>query len=265
MVDDKWVRSTINFFRNQGAAIAAAVAFYTCLPVPMSWTLEFRGIARLAPAIGLLIGGMLGLADVGLQLLGMPALTRSALVVVLGIAVTGGLHLDGAMDAADGLAVPDPVRRLEVMRDSVTGAFGAMAAIAILLLKTAALSDLNNYRWLALMGVAGWGRWAQLVAIARYPYLRAEGKGAFHKESIYSPFDFIPGVLLLLSLSVVQVVLEGDRWLLAAGMALGGSAIGIFAGAWFNQRLGGHTGDTYGAVVEWTEALLLCLLAALEG
>jgi cobalamin 5'-phosphate synthase/cobalamin synthase len=175
------------------------------------------------------------------------------------------LHLDGAMDAADGLAVPDPVRRLEVMRDSVTGAFGAMAAIAILLLKTAALSDLNNYRWLALMGVAGWGRWAQLVAIARYPYLRAEGKGAFHKESIYSPFDFIPGVLLLLSLSVVQVVLEGDRWLLAAGMALGGSAIGIFAGAWFNHRLGGHTGDTYGAVVEWTEALLLCLLAALEG
>ncbi|MBD0307387.1 MAG: adenosylcobinamide-GDP ribazoletransferase, partial [Microcoleus sp. T1-bin1] len=65
MVDDKLVRSTMDFFRNQGAAIAAAVAFYTCLPVPMSWTLEFQGIARLAPAIGLLIGGMLGLADVG--------------------------------------------------------------------------------------------------------------------------------------------------------------------------------------------------------
>ncbi len=265
MVHNQLVRSTIDFFRNLGAALAAAVAFYTCLPVPISWTLEFRGIARFAPAIGLLVGGMLGLADLGLQLLGMPALTRSALVVVLGIALTGGLHLDGAMDAADGLAVPDPVRRLEVMRDSVTGAFGAMAAVAILLLKTAALTDLNEYRWLALMGVAGWGRWGQLVAIAHYPYLRAEGKGAFHKESIYSPFDFIPGVFLLLSLSVLQVVLQGDRWLLAVGMALGGSAIGILTGAWFNHRLGGHTGDTYGAVVEWTEALLLCLLAALQG
>ncbi|MGB8691826.1 MAG: adenosylcobinamide-GDP ribazoletransferase, partial [Microcoleus sp.] len=124
MVDDKLVRSLEEFFRNQGAALAAAIAFYTCLPVPMSWTLEFRGIARFAPAIGLSIGGILGIADLGLRLLGMPALTRSALVVVLGIAVTGGLHLDGAMDAADGLAVPDPVRRLEVMRDSVTGAFG---------------------------------------------------------------------------------------------------------------------------------------------
>ena len=264
MTDDNWVRSASKYFRNLGAAWAGAVAFYTCLPVPMSWTLEFRGIARFAPAVGLGIGGMLGLADAGLLLLGMPVLTRSALAIVLGIAVTGGLHLDGAMDAADGLAVPDRERRLEVMADSVTGAFGAMAAIAIVLLKTAALSDLDDYRWLALMGAAGWGRWGQLVAIARYRYLRAEGKGAFHKESVYSAFDLIPGVLLLLSLSVLQVVLDGERWLLAAGMALGGSAIGILVGAWFNYRLGGHTGDTYGAVVEWTEALLLCLLAALE-
>jgi adenosylcobinamide-GDP ribazoletransferase len=265
MDDNNWVRSTRKYFRNQRAAWAAAVAFYTCLPVPISWTLEFRGIARFAPALGLGIGAMLGLADAGLEFLKMPVLTRSALIIVLGIAVTGGLHLDGAMDTADGLAVPDRDRRLEVMADSVTGAFGAMAAIAIVLLKTAALSDLNNYRWLALMGVAGWGRWGQLVAIARYPYLRAEGKGAFHKESVYSAFDFIPGVLLLLSLSLLQILLEDDRWLLAAGMAFGGSAIGILAGAWFNHRLGGHTGDTYGAVVEWTEALLLCLLAALEG
>ena len=136
----------------------------------------------------------------------------------LGIAVTAGAP-DGAMEAAEGWRYrPRESRKAAGQR---SGAFGAMAAIAIMLLKTAALSDLNNYRWLALMGVAGWGRWAQLVAIARYPYLRAEGKGAFHKESIYSPFDFIPGVLLLLSLSVVQVVLEGDRWLLAVGMALG--------------------------------------------
>ncbi|WP_375340718.1 adenosylcobinamide-GDP ribazoletransferase [Okeania sp. SIO2C9] len=35
-------------------------------------------------------------------------------------------------------------------------------------------------------------------------------------------------------------------------------------GAWFNYCLGGHTGDTYGAVVEWTEALLLCVLVTLE-
>lgn len=264
MVDNNWVQYLSKYFRTQGAAFAAAIAFYTCLPVPISWTLEFRGIARLAPAIGLMIGGILGLADAGLQFLGMPVLTRSALVVLSGITVTGGLHLDGAMDAADGLAVGDPQRRLEVMADSATGAFGAMAAIAIVLLKTAALSELNGDRWLALMAAVGWGRWGQLVAIARYPYLKATGKGAFHKDTIYSPLHFLPGLFLLLGLSGLQVILDRDRWLLAAGMALGGGAIAILTGAWFNRRLGGHTGDTYGAVVEWTEALLLCLLAALQ-
>lgn len=244
--------------------MAGAIAFYTCLPVPISWTLEFQGIARFAPAVGLLLGGLIGAIDGGLQFLGMPALTRSALAVVAWVAVTGGLHLDGAMDAADGLAVTDPQRRLEVMADSVTGAFGAMAAIALVLLKTAALSDLHGDRWLALMAVAGWGRWGQLVAIARYPYLKATGKGALHKESGYVPLDLLPGLLLLLSLSALQVLLDRDRALVAVGMTCGGGAIAVLTGAWFNHRLGGHTGDTYGAVVEWTEALLLCLLVALE-
>ncbi|WP_017717473.1 adenosylcobinamide-GDP ribazoletransferase [Kamptonema formosum] len=251
------------FLRSSGTALAAAVAFYTCLPVPQAWTKDFRGVARLAPAIGVMIGGLLGLLDAGLQLLGMPVLTRSALVVVAWIALTGGLHLDGAMDTADGLAVLDPNRRLEVMADSRTGAFGAMAAVALMLLKTAALHDLEACRPLAIMAAAGWGRWGQLVAIARYPYLKATGKGAIHKASARSPLDLLPGLLLLLGLSAVQIALAPNRWRLAAGMATGGGAIAVLAGAWFNRKLGGHTGDTYGAVVEWTEALLLCLLTGL--
>ncbi|MDY7023792.1 MAG: adenosylcobinamide-GDP ribazoletransferase [Cyanobacteriota bacterium] len=265
MRNSRLTQSIKQFCQQQIAAFTAAIAFYTCLPVPLSWTLEFRGIARLAPLIGLMIGAILGLLDLGLNLLGFPPLLRSALIVVGGIAITGGLHLDGAMDTADGLAVTEPNRRLEVMADSVTGAFGAMTAVAIIVLKTAALSDLDEYRLIALMAVASWGRWGQLVAIARYPYLKATGKGAFHKDLTYTPLDFLPGILLLLSLSGLQVLLNPSRWLVAVGMALGGGAIAILIGAWFNAKLGGHTGDTYGATVEWTETFLLCLLVALEG
>jgi adenosylcobinamide-GDP ribazoletransferase len=244
--------------------IAAAVAFYTCIPVPGAASLDFQGVARLAPTVGLLIGGVLGLFDeLSNRAFGMPVLTRSALIVVISIAITGGLHLDGAMDTADGLAVQEPQRRLEVMADSATGAFGALAAIAILLLKTTALTSLDSYRWLALMAACGWGRWGQQVAIARYPYLKPTGKGAFHKAAIRSNWDLLPGLLLLLSLSGLQILLARDRLAFSIGMALGGSAIAFLTGAWFNYKLGGHTGDTYGAVVEWTEALLLCLLTAL--
>jgi len=247
-----------------GLDFAAAIAFYTCIPIPAAARLDFRGVARFAPLVGLLIGGILGLFDAGISLaLGMPVLTRSALVVVSWIALTGGLHVDGAMDTADGLAVQDPQRRLQVMADSATGAFGAMAAIAILVLKTVALADLNSYRWLALMAATGWGRWGQQLAIAQYPYLKPTGKGAFHKAAIRSHLDLLPGLLLMLGLSGLQILIDRDRIVFAVGMALGGSAIAFLTGAWFNHHLGGHTGDTYGAVVEWTEALLLCLLTAL--
>lgn len=237
-----------------------AIAFYTSLPVPRTWPLEFARIARWAPLIGLIIGGCLGLADCGFQILGLPVLTRSALVVGIWILLTGGLHLDGAMDTADGLAVQDPKCRLDVMADSRTGAFGAMAAIILLILKTAALSDLNSSRILVLMAVAGWGRWGQLVAIAYYPYLKSEGKGAFHKATIQAPWDLLPGLLCLFGLSTLQIALNQTNWPFAIRIVIGGSAITLAIGAWLNYKLKGHTGDTYGAVVEWTEAILLCFL-----
>lgn len=242
------------------SSLLGAVTFYTSIPLPTGWILEFQSIARWAPLIGLLIGGLLGIVDVGLQQLGMPILTRSALIVVCWIALTGGLHLDGVMDTADGLAVQDKPRRLEVMADSATGAFGAMAGVALLLVKTAALTDIEAYRWLALMAAAGWGRWGQVVAIALYPYLKPTGKGAFHKQAMRTPQDILLGLFLLLGLSGFPLLLDkGSTWVVLT-LGMGGCAIAFMTGAWFHRQLGGHTGDTYGAVVEWTEALLLCLL-----
>ena len=239
--------------------IIASVIFYTAIPLPDLENLDFSGVARFAPAIGLMIGGILGLFDTALTYVGIPVLTRSALVVGVWIAITGGLHLDGVMDSADGLAVGDKERRLEVMVDSATGAFGAMAAIALLLLKTTALTDIHQNRWLVLMAACGWGRWGQVLAIALYPYLKPTGKGAFHKQAIRSYFDCLPGLFVVMSLSGLAILLDKGLFF-AFWMTLAPSAIAFITGAWFNHKLGGHTGDTYGAVVEWTEALFLCVL-----
>lgn len=247
------------WWKQLGLEIMAAIAFYTCIPIATN-NLEFQRVACYAPLVGLIIGGILGLIDWGLHLVGIPVLTSSALLVGTWIALTGGLHLDGVMDAADGLAVQDPQKRLEVMVDSATGAFGAMAAIALLLLKTAALADLQGDRALVLMAACGWGRWGQQIAIAFYPYLKPTGKGKFHSAAISSNWDLLPGFLLMLSLSVLSVLIDKTLLKLALITVIGGMAIAYLTGAWFDRQLGGHTGDTYGAVVEWTEAFLLCLL-----
>jgi adenosylcobinamide-GDP ribazoletransferase len=239
------------------AKLASAIAFYTCLPVPGSAT-EFQSVSHFAPLIGLLIGGLLGGLDWGMDYAGVPPLTRSALLVVLWVGITGGLHLDGAMDTADGLAVTDPDRRLQVMADSVTGAFGAMTAVAILLLKTTALTDLEHHRWLMLLLAAGWGRWSQQIAIVRYPYLKPTGKGAFHKQALRSLWDTTPSLVLLLGLSTIPLLpsLLNEQGI-AHAFPLLGCPIALLIPAWFNHKLGGQTGDTYGAAVEWTEALFL--------
>ena len=132
--------NVLRWWQQQLLNLVAAVIFYTAIPLPYLQNLDFQKVACFAPVIGLMIGGILGGLDAGMNYLGVPVLTRNALVVGAWIAITGGLHLDGAMDTADGLAVGDPERRLQVMMDSATGAFGAMAAIMIIILKITALT-----------------------------------------------------------------------------------------------------------------------------
>ena len=244
------------------SSFSSAVFFYTVIPLPSQWTGEFLRIARWIPLIGLFIGGLLGLTDWALQFLQIPILTRSVLVIALEVVITGGLHLDGAIDTADGLAVTDADKRLEVMKDSVTGAFGAIAVVIIMLLKTAALSDITHYRWLALMLAAGWARWGQVMAIACYPYLRKEGKGALHKENFRFFSDITLGLCCLGGYSSLLIWLEPQQFWLITLVTILSSAIALWVGYWFYRQFSGHTGDTYGAVVEWSEAFILCALTS---
>ncbi|MBD2108663.1 adenosylcobinamide-GDP ribazoletransferase [Nodosilinea sp. FACHB-13] len=239
--------------------MGGSILFYTKLPLPPGWQPRFEGIAPLAPVVGLGLGLSLVAVDFALAQLGMPTLTRSALVIGLGVWLTGGLHLDGAMDTADGLAVMDPQRRLAVMADSHSGAFGVMAAIAILGLKTLALAELATGHGWVLVAAMVWGRWGQVVAIARYPYLRAEGKGALHREHLRSPQDWLLGLSLALGIHGLWLWRQPEQILLIGISLVGGLVAPLLIGAWLDYRLGGHTGDTYGATVEWTETLLLCL------
>ncbi|MBF2064124.1 MAG: adenosylcobinamide-GDP ribazoletransferase [Calothrix sp. C42_A2020_038] len=241
-------------------SFVSSVLFYTSIPLPYVEGLDFRKVARFAPAVGLMLGTILALLETSLIWMNVPILTRSVLLVCVWVVITGGLHLDGAMDTADGLAVTNAERRLEVMADSRTGAFGAITAILILFLKVAALHDIEQNRWFLLIVSCGWGRWGQVMAIWRYPYLKPCGKGAFHKEAIRSPLDLLLGLSLLLGISMLQVIVNPALVIFASFTVLVGIIVSISTGAWLNHKLGGHTGDTYGAVVEWTEALFLCVM-----
>ena len=239
------------------ADLAGAWIFYSVLPLPPWPRPRFERIARFAPWIGALLGAIEALA----WRLGqghLPLLAQVALVLALAIWLSGGLHLDGAMDTADGLAAGD--RCLEAMRDSRVGASGVQALVLLLLLRAAALVTLAAAAPWALVWASVWGRIAPLVAMGAFPYLRDNpgqgGSAGFHRRHWAGFGQELLPALLLLGLLGPWSALAGLPWQGWLGLV---PAVLVPWG--LGRRLGGHSGDTYGACVEWTGSWTLLLIA----
>lgn len=236
-------------------SLLAAIRFLTRLPVP-GGDLTEREIGRSAvffPVVGMLVGGIL----LGLyRLFGLcfPVPVARVLVLVSLVAVSGALHLDGLADAVDGLyGGRDRDHALRIMRDPHIGAMGAVAIIAILLLKTAAVISLPEAffrKGILVMPVAGRG--AMVVALM-LPYAREKGLGqAFARHR--SRIDSVVAAVLVFGAAVYALGPAG-LWALVGSLAAAGGVLGI---AW--RRIRGVTGDVCGAVNEAAECAFLLVL-----
>lgn len=111
--------------------------------------------------------------------LGMPPALSAAVLVGLGAWVTGAIHLDGLADTADGFgggrAREDVLR---IMRDPTIGSYGAVAFVALVTTKMAALAALleRNTALPFLVAAPAMSRWT-IVALGTWlPYARTEGR-----------------------------------------------------------------------------------------
>ena len=239
--------------------LSGAWIFYSVLPAWPAIEPRFERIARFAPWIGAVLGGLQGLLWWSLEGQ-VPLLAQVCLVLAAGLWLSGGLHMDGAMDTADGLAAGQE-RLLEAMADSRVGASGVQALVVVLLLRAGALASLGPLAPLALVWAAAWGRLAPLIAMARFPYLRERGSAAFHRLHWGGlARELKPALLLVASLVLLSWRLQG-----AAVMPLPLATLGLLPALlvplWLGRRLGGHSGDSYGACVEWSESLALLIMA----
>ena len=236
-------------------ALVAAFAFLTRLPV---WRGPLRDVdlgrsVSFFPLVGLVLG--FALTGVAAALAGSVAPWLVAvLLATLLAALTGGLHLDGFADVFDALAGGrgDRARMLEIMRDSRIGAQGAAALTLLLIAKVAALAQLAERRdLLSLLAFPAVARWLGALLVVLFPYVRAEGLGrAFSGEAGRTQLAIATAIV------VVIVAVLGTPLILPA---LGTTAV-VFAFAfWLHRRLGGLTGDVYGAAIELGEVVMLVL------
>jgi adenosylcobinamide-GDP ribazoletransferase len=188
----------------------------------------------------------------------MPPLLLAVWACAFMTFITRGFHLDGLADLADGLGGGyTPARRLEIMKDSATGAFGALALVLAILLKTSAIYSLIMAKsWLALAIVPALGRFAIVVSAYKSSCART---GGLAKSSI--EYMTRGTVLAAASFAVVLTLLLVPKF---APAFLGTATMSpLLVRSLANRFLGGVTGDVLGAVNELTEVLLLTLSACL--
>ena len=239
-----------------------AVEFLTTLRWHLAPVRPAEEVGRALWAFAL-VGALLGLALFGLErglreIAPEPAL--AVLLVIAWIALTGGLHVDGLADAADGLfGGRDREDRLQIMRDTQTGTWGAVAVVLVLLAKFGFLLSLPvDGRFAALLFAPAAARGLVVVAMGSVPYARAAGYGrGLHALARGGPAA--ASVLLVAGAAVVAFGPEGLLVLVAVGGAVAAGTL------YARARLGGLTGDVDGALIEIGElAALLGAAVALD-
>jgi adenosylcobinamide-GDP ribazoletransferase len=232
----------------------AALQFLTIFPTPLrhkvTATTSGQSLTYF-PLVGLILGAILLGLHYGL-VLALPSSVVNALLIIVLVILTGAHHLDGFIDTCDGvIAGKSKKERLAIMSDTKVGAFGIVGAILLLLLKYASLSSAPILPALLLMPTLS--RWAMVSIIFIYPYAKSSGMGlAFKQGATWQRLAIATIIALIITVALLKwwgLVLMAALWPIAFGIA-----------GYFRSRLGGLTGDNYGAINELSEVLVLLFI-----
>lgn len=240
--------------------------FLTAIPVKFNIKAEREDFGKglaVAPVVGLVIGGLLAGGNYLLGLL-FPSSVTAILTVAIYIALTGGLHLDGLGDTADGLFSNRPRERmLEIMKDSRVGTNAVLTVVIVLLLNISLIASFGSQTTTVLLLMPVAGRIGSLIGsgISRYAGT-SDGPGRWcveccEKNDIiigfvlyFFIFAAVAGINGLLNVSILSLLI----FLLAAVIP---PLSAFLLARYLGRKLGGVTGDILGAVCELNQVIFL--------
>jgi len=239
------------------AETAACIRFFSRVPLPriakdddVAAIPDFTQIARAIPLAGAVLGVLPALLLLLLTATALPGLVTASLVVIVQIMLTGALHEDGLADVSDGFFGGSSLeRRLEIMKDSRTGAFGALALCLTVLLRIVLIAELlARFGPLTaaavLIGIEAGSRALMVWQWKVLPPARPDGLGARFgvPDTAAANQAAVFGALCLLPVAAALPVPHVSLALVLAGLAAWGSGKLALA------KIGGFTGDVLGAV-----------------
>ncbi len=243
------------------AELAAAFMLLTRLPV--GWLARGRMPAEFAdavwafPLVGAVVGGIGGAAYWLAARLGLPPGVAAVWTLAAMLLATGALHEDGLADTADGFGGGRTrERKLEIMRDSRIGSFGALALMFAMAARGAALAAMAvpGHVAAALVAAGALGRGAILILVLTLPPARADGLASGLRGRAWGRCGF---GLALAGVAGLALPPFGSAVWTCGAAALVGLAL-----AWIARRqIGGYTGDVLGAASVLAECAVLALLS----
>lgn len=238
-----------------------ALQFLTIIPLRLEKFKEqdLAESSKYFPLVGLLLGLILAGAYRLLLLLNFEPISINIIVVVLLVALTGGLHLDGLADTADALLSRKTKNEmLQIMRDPHIGVMGTLGLLCIILLKIAFFSSIDaSLKTTALLLMCSTSRWTLVLSMFLSSYARHEGKAKVFMQGMNLKI-FIIATIITLAICVLIYQLKGFIILLVIAL------ITYLVNRFIKSNIGGMSGDTLGAVNEIMELAILFGLSLLD-
>lgn len=241
-------------------SIVVAFQFLTRLYLPINVEWNTANLRRSLMWFGL-VGAFIGVILAGAMTLFnrfdlIPAVS-AIIILIIWIFITGGMHIDGISDMADGFfSMRDKEKTLEIMKDSHVGAFGVITIVFLLLIKFEMLKEFiiieKNVCLLILPPTIA--RIAAGLVLSFYETTKKSGLGyTFHSSDprIFWAIGFIVTLIISSILNIKSLIFIGIAILASNLMAL-----------WAKKKIGGLNGDIYGAIVETVEVIGMVFICA---
>ena len=241
-------------------SLIIAFSTYSRIPMPqVAWSDENRRyVMCFFPLVGAAVGVCMALWLWLSSALALGPLLRCAVGAVIPLLVTGGIHMDGLMDTSDALSSwQTRERRLEILKDTHTGAFAVMACAGYLLLSAAALSELTIASALPLLAVFVFSRALCAAFMTVLPSARTGGMlDGFAQAAERRMVRLSCGVYALLCLAAWLAA----GWLTALLCACAAALLALWYRGMCTKYFGGITGDLAGWLIQMTELWLMMAL-----
>ncbi len=241
-------------------SIVVAFQFLTRLYLPINVEWDTANLRRSLMWFGL-VGAFIGVILAGAMTLFnrfdlIPAVS-AIIILLIWIFITGGMHIDGISDMADGFfSMRDKEKTLEIMKDSHVGAFGVITIVFLLLIKFEMLKEfiiIEKNVWLLILPPTI-ARIAAGLVLSFYETTKKSGLGyTFYSSDprIFWAIGFVVTLIISSILNIKSLIFIGIAILASNLMAL-----------WAKKKIGGLNGDIYGAIVETVEVIGMVFICA---